>query len=65
MSSGQTMGFLVAPRHTTQSGGLHERSMDGSSWHIVGLHTTRKVPCILGAGHPNHDRLVGLAVWRR
>lgn len=65
MSSAQTMGPLITPRHTTQGGGLHERPMDGSPWRIVGLRTTRKVPCILRAGHPNHDHLVGLAVWRR
>lgn len=46
------MGSLVAPRHSTQGGGLHERSKDGSPWHIVGLRTTGKVPCNLGAGHP-------------
>lgn len=65
MSSVQTMGALVAPRHTTQGGGLHERSMDGSSCRIVGLRTTPNVPCTLRAGHPNHDGLVGFAVWRR
>ena len=44
MSSGQAMGSLVAPRHTTQDGGLHERSMGGSARRIVGLCTTRKGP---------------------
>lgn len=41
MSSGQAMGSLVAPWHTTLGGGLHEGSMNGFPWCIVGLSHTR------------------------
>lgn len=48
MSSGQAMGSLVAPWHTTLGGGLHEGSMNGFPWCIVGLSHTHalSVPAI-------------------
>lgn len=53
----QVMGPLVAPKYTTQGGGLHERSIDGSPWRIVGFRSARKMPCNMNAGQPkpNHD----------